>query len=486
MHRDKYKKEVHNIADTILFGKYQLCRVLGCGRSGTVFLARHMELDEYRAIKRVPKTFTDYEVFRREALILKGIRDQGIPIVYDLAEDEQYSYLIEEYLEGDSLYALVSGSGHCSPAETICYGIQICHLVHILHSTMPTPVLYLDLQPKNLLLSENTIKLIDFDHAAYADEAASQEERYGTAGCAAPEQYSGDILDGRTDIYAIGAVLHYMLTGYFPGEVPRAGQIRFTGITERRLMRLIRKCLQKEKDRRFQSADELEHALQKLWNLSKRKMAGYGPESGEESLVVAVAGSRHGAGTTHIAIGLAAYLRRCGMPAVYEEHNRTGAVSQLAGCLGLEADQSGIFRIRRIPMLPQYGENVKLKPAGYGIRILDCGADLDQFLQKSADAYILVCGAKPWEWETSMEAVKRCCQMQGMVILYDQFCSRLLFRPEQPAAYTIGLRMPYFADPFAGTRQADRVYRTVWKFWFGRQGGEKTRNLFSEKRKLLR
>ena len=195
-------------ADTILFGKYRLCRVLGCGRSGTVFLARHMELDEYRAIKRVPKTFVNYELFRKEALILKGIRDQAIPIVYDLAEDEQYSYLIEEYLEGDSLYALIRESGHCSSAMTIRYGIQICHLVHIMHSTMPTPVLYLDLQPKNLLLYKNTIKLIDFDHAVYADEAERLAERYGTAGCAAPEQYTGDVLDGRTDIYAIGAVLH--------------------------------------------------------------------------------------------------------------------------------------------------------------------------------------------------------------------------------------------------------------------------------------
>ncbi len=101
-------------------------------------------------LKGVPKTFVNYELFRKEALILKGIRDQAIPIVYDLAEDEQYSYLIEEYLEGDSLYALIRESGHCSSAMTIRYGIQICHLVHIMHSTMPTPVLYLDLQPKNL------------------------------------------------------------------------------------------------------------------------------------------------------------------------------------------------------------------------------------------------------------------------------------------------------------------------------------------------
>ena len=58
-----------------------------------------MELEEYRAIKQVAKTCTDYSQFRKEALILKTIRHPGIPIVYDLEEDEDYSYLIEEYLE---------------------------------------------------------------------------------------------------------------------------------------------------------------------------------------------------------------------------------------------------------------------------------------------------------------------------------------------------------------------------------------------------
>ena len=336
-----------------------------------------MELDEYRAIKRVPKTFVNYELFRKEALILKGIRDQAIPIVYDLAEDEQYSYLIEEYLEGDSLYALIRESGHCSSAMTIRYGIQICHLVHIMHSTMPTPVLYLDLQPKNLLLYKNTIKLIDFDHAVYADEAERLAERYGTAGCAAPEQYTGDVLDGRTDIYAIGAVLHYMLTGHFTGEQVRPEQVKLSGITERRLMRLIRKCLQKEKDRRFQTAEELEKALQKLWDQSENGVFQHGAKRMEESLVIAVAGSRHGVGTTHIAMGLVAYLQKCGMSAVYEEFNESGAVRQLAECRGARADSCGVFRIWKTPMLPCYGEAVEWKPSGY----------------------LLICGGKPWEWE---------------------------------------------------------------------------------------
>lgn len=175
-----------------------------------------MELEEYRAIKQVAKTCTDYSQFRKEALILKTIRHPGIPIVYDLEEDEDYSYLIEEYLEGNSLYALISETGHFSKAMTIRYGIQICHLVNILHSARPTPILYLDLQPKNLIICHDTVKLIDFDHAVHLSDAKNLSQRYGTVGCAAPEQYTGDVLDERTDIYAIGAVLHYMLTGHYP------------------------------------------------------------------------------------------------------------------------------------------------------------------------------------------------------------------------------------------------------------------------------
>ena len=76
-----------------------MCRELGNGRSGTVYLAYHVELEEYRAVKVVPKSLADYDTFRKEALFLKTLRHPGIPIVYDVEEDTGYRYLIEEYLE---------------------------------------------------------------------------------------------------------------------------------------------------------------------------------------------------------------------------------------------------------------------------------------------------------------------------------------------------------------------------------------------------
>lgn len=95
------------VGDTILFGKYELIRTLGRGRCSTVYLAKHLELDEYRAVKCVSKMDTDYERFKKEALILKRLRHPGIPIVYDLEEEAFQSYLIEEFLEGDSFYDLI-------------------------------------------------------------------------------------------------------------------------------------------------------------------------------------------------------------------------------------------------------------------------------------------------------------------------------------------------------------------------------------------
>ena len=128
-------------------------------------------------------------------------------------------------------------------------------------------------------------------------------------------------------------------------------------------------------------------------------------------------------------------------------------------------------------MLPRYGEAVKLMPAGYQIRILDCGADPDLVQQVDADGYLLVCGGKPWEWEDSETAVQLGRSVQGLTVIYNQFCARLSFYQKQ--RYEGGLRMPYFADPFWGSRASDRVYRAIWSQWFGQKGGI-VRSLFLE------
>ena len=100
---------------------------MGAGRTGTVLKAVHLGLNEYRAIKCVPKTHKDYEEFRREALVLKELKYPGIPLVYDLEEDSHYFYLIEEYLEGNSLYDLIQDQGPFQEAEAVPMGGRSVH-----------------------------------------------------------------------------------------------------------------------------------------------------------------------------------------------------------------------------------------------------------------------------------------------------------------------------------------------------------------------
>ena len=214
--------------------------MIGRGRSGTVFLARHLGLDEESAIKRVRRTESG---FIQEAALLKRLRHPGIPIIYDLEIDENYYYLIEEYLCGESLYARIERTGSLQTGELIRLGIELCRIMNYLHSFKPNPILYLDLHPGNLLICREQLKLIDFDQAALASLSQERSVCYGTKGFAAPEQYEGGTLDERTDIYAIGALLYYMGTGHAPEGEIKAGQ----GSCRGDLYILMGRCLRIEK-----------------------------------------------------------------------------------------------------------------------------------------------------------------------------------------------------------------------------------------------
>lgn len=413
----------------------------------------HKDLEEYRAIKRVPKSGPGSAQFRQEAYILKNLRHPGIPIVYDLEEDEEFSYLIEEFLEGDSLFALISDLGHFSTAMTIRYGIQICHLVNYLHFAKPYPILYLDLQPKNLLLCNGMVKLVDFDHAVHLTQAEQLTQRYGTVGCAAPEQYTTETLDERTDIYAIGAVLYYMLTGCFPGTLPAYPK----DLICPELARVIKTCLQTNKNWRYRSVDELCRQLEQI----QRKEKGVFKYDNKTSLTIAVAGTGPGTGTTHIAVGLASYLTRQGIMALYEEKNDSGSICRLASCCRARMDQYGIYRIYGQPMLPYYGAAVKQQPHPWKLVICDYGAGWNRPDISDAGLILLVGDGKPWNAEREQDAFLRLGSLPGLSVIYNHFCPRLSVKPHGLAHRTSIFFMPYFTNPFKGTKQSDLCFREI-------------------------
>lgn len=435
----------------VLFGKYRLCRKLGSGASGTVYLAYHMELEEYRAIKVVPKAHAGYENFRKEALFLKNLRNPGIPIVYDVEEDLYNSYLIEEYLEGESLYALVKRLGSLSMEMAVEFGIQTCRLIQFMYSAK-NPILYLDLQPKNLFVCNGSIRLTDFDHAQYAADVQTFGERYGTVGFAAPEQYRGEPLDCRTDIYAIGALLYFMCCGRPPGVCPDFSRTAVWGETGR----IIRGCMAQKKEERYQSAEDLIKALVELQtDISK--------EHAIHSQIIAFAGASPGIGTTHAAIGLSNFLTRNGYSALYQEAYDTATIRNLLERRKQKPDRFGVCRMDGVNLRPFYGEAVHMPNSYFPMIIKDIGTAWkeDRSLVRDTELLVLVCGGKWWELDSTILAVEKLSGRSRMLLLFNhgayQVCQAL---PGELQSFH-ALWLPFFPDPFKKDEAADACFREL-------------------------
>lgn len=458
------------IREQILFGKYRLLRKLGAGRTGTVWLAVHLGLEEYRAIKCVPKTCADYETFRREALILGELRHPGIPLVYDLEEDQEYSYLVEEYLQGYSLYTLIKNQGTLKEADAVRYGMQICGLVEYIHSVCNIPILYLDLQPNNLIICDDTVKLIDFDHAARSVDANEDQKRYGTVGCAAPEQYTSDhMLDQRTDIYAIGAVLRFMLCGTL-----KLGGDESHVISEP-LNRIIKKCMESDMDRRYASANDVSRALRGLGVVEPEVKCDY---KARPSLIVNLAGMRPGAGITHLGFGLLCYLTKQGYETLYEEHNHGHAVRSLALHGKARPDKSGVYYLNGCRMRPWYGPAVHLQqPDGFDVILRDYGTDWEKMVKEAGgekESLILMATGSPWDrgWTERMLAALGNSRLldkgRKTVVVFRHIPSGRWGNGthvpewEQFLKQAVLFHTPEYVNPFRQQKETETFYRSIW------------------------
>lgn len=411
--------------------------MIGRGRSGTVFLARHIGLDEERAIKRVRRTEDD---FLQEAALLKRMRHPGIPIIYDLEVDESYYYIIEEYLHGESLYARIERTGSLQTVELIHLGIELCRIINYLHSFEPNPILYLDLHPGNILICREELKLIDFDQAVLASLTHEKSVCYGTKGFAAPEQYEGGTLDERTDIYAIGALLCYMGTGHAPEGEEKVRQRSCNGDYRGDLYTIMGRCLETEKRERYQSVGEVIEALEKLEEhiFAERQIP---------LLKIAVVGSRRGVGVTHTALCTARYLRQKGFSCLYREQNDTKAIRKIVSLYGMMPDEHGIYYIDRLALKPRYSEVVKLQQPLFEVILDDLGTELQTVLEGEYDLIFLVCGLQPWEKEDALQTIRMLKDRKQLYVFLNHRKSGKNYFPDD-LRHLRYLRLPFLITPF--------------------------------------
>lgn len=259
----------------IFEGKYKIIKLLGEGGMGKVFLAENTNLGNYWAIKQVKKNPKNNIDLLAEPNIMKNLNHPSLPRIFDVIENENYIYIILDYVEGASLDEELNNVGKFPENQVVEWAKEICYVLIYLHTLHPYPIIYRDMKPSNLMITgDGKIKVIDFGIAReYKKEAESDTTYMGTYGYAAPEQVHGTSqTDERTDIYSLGVTLYHLVTGKSPNEPPfEIIKIReLDASLSEGLEHIIAKCTKQDPEQRYQDAKEL---LSDLNNLEKFSQA---------------------------------------------------------------------------------------------------------------------------------------------------------------------------------------------------------------------
>jgi len=262
----------------VLQQRYQILGVLGMGGMSAVYQARDLRFPNVTklcAVKEIINLAPDPQLralavqnFEREANILATLSHPAIPKVYDYFSENDRSYLVIEFIDGQNLEAYLAETPGLIPQETVLdWAIQLCQVLTYLHSHTP-PIVFRDMKPSNVMLdSHNTIRLIDFGIAKLF-QSGQKGTMIGTEGYSPPEQYRG-VSDPRGDIYALGATLHHLLTKQDPRVEPpfsfheRPIKAIYPTISDE-LVEIINRALEYEPEKRWSSIEEMQAAFESL------------------------------------------------------------------------------------------------------------------------------------------------------------------------------------------------------------------------------
>jgi eukaryotic-like serine/threonine-protein kinase len=278
------------IASGTRLGPYEIISAAGSGGMGEVYRAKDTRLDRVVAIKVLPNRLAgDPEKrkrFEREARTISTFSHQHICTLHDIGHQDGVDYLVLEYLEGETLEKKLE-KGSLPTKEALRYAIELADALNKAHRQ---GIIHRDIKPSNIMLTKSGVKLMDFGLAKLKSEAApvgdvltemtsdkkltAEGTILGTFQYMAPEQLEGREADARTDIFAFGEVLYETVVGRppFSGKTkasliasilscePKA-MTELAPASPASLDRVVKRCLAKDPDERWQSACDLGEEL---------------------------------------------------------------------------------------------------------------------------------------------------------------------------------------------------------------------------------
>jgi len=270
-----------------ILDRYRIINRICSHEHSVVWLAEHRTLHAIRVIKGIRRSSPAHDKLAAEASVLLSLSHPGIPTVFDVDEDREFTYIIEEYVEGETLKAFY-GKRSVGEEQLLDHLEQICSILEYLQDRS-IRLIRLDLKPENIIISDR-VRIVDFGTAQKEEEET--DFCFSSSGYTAPEQIRGKKTGKEGDVYSLGRLITFMTE-----------HSAVSGKTRKKLELIALKCTEEEQSDRVGSGVIVTKML-------KRATKGRS-KSGREVHVtanpkrIAVLGLARGCGTTHVAVSLA-------------------------------------------------------------------------------------------------------------------------------------------------------------------------------------
>ncbi len=369
-----------NTNQIILFGKYSIIKELGHGAYSTVYLAKHLTLDVLRAIKVMPKGNIEDSSILSEAKLLKSLKHKGIPFIFDIEEDNDNFYLIEEYICGDTLGDFLLHQKRLSSSLFISFCKQLGDIFTYLHTAREQPIFYQDLKPEHIYVVNNQLKLIDFG-LSNLNSLDNSLNLLGNEEFSAPELFSREKITIQSDVYTLGKLFEYLL-GFVEDSIYQQS------------IHSIYKAIDFNPTCRYETVDEFLNALMASFN-----------NSSQMHLIkkIAVVGASKGCGCTHFSISATSCLNFLGYNALYFEKNNTNALLNLSNHIPNSKENEGVISYKCFNGLPNYGPGIKIDSISFQYGIYDFGSSFSVHELKNYDLILLIFPRGEWLFNDAIE-----------------------------------------------------------------------------------
>ena len=262
-----------------IVGDFIIKSKLGVGSIGAVYKAQQISLDRTVALKILSPQYTTKKGisdFLREARAAAKLIHTNLVQAYAVGEDDNVCYMAMTYVTGETLRSRLKREGHIPVDESLHIIQQVAEALH--YAWTEAKMIHRDVKPDNIMLSENGIvKLTDLGLAMNQSEWTEDMEISGSPAYMSPEQFAGEKLDTRSDIYSLGITLYQMLSGRLPFDGATVKTLakqhyeddpvllnKLDPSIPSRVVYLVKKMIAKTPNRRFKNMEEL---LKEIWNI---------------------------------------------------------------------------------------------------------------------------------------------------------------------------------------------------------------------------